>query len=195
MIFDNWDQVEQAVSSCENCRLCETRIQTVLGAGNPKAPILLVGEGPGENEDKQGIPFVGRGGQLLDKLLLHVGLSREKDVYITNMVKCRPPKNRNPMPDEQEACIDYLRSQTALIRPKIIVCLGRIAACKLISPDFKVTSQHGQFFERNNVLLTATFHPASVLRNPPQRGLTVDDFIAIKEKLDELLASELGRDC
>lgn len=190
MIFDNWSQLEQAVCSCENCRLCETRIQAVLGAGNKKAPILLIGEGPGENEDKQGIPFVGRGGQLLDKLLFHVDLSREKDVYITNIVKCRPPKNRNPMPDEQEACMDYLRSQTAFIRPKIIVCLGRIAACKLISPDFKVTTQHGQFFERNNVLLTATFHPASVLRNPSQRPLVVNDFIAIKAKLGEVLASD-----
>ena len=113
---------------------------------------MFIGEGPGENEDLQGEPFVGRAGQLLDKILTHVGLSRQNDVYITNMVKCRPPKNRDPERDEVEACMPYLRAQIEFIRPKIIVCLGRVAACALIDPNFKVTRQHGEFLDRKSVV-------------------------------------------
>ena len=185
-MYEDLEQLRQTVLSCRNCKLCETRHNVVFGTGNPKARIMLIGEGPGENEDLQGEPFVGRGGQLLDKLLAHVGLSREENVYIANMVKCRPPKNRDPEKDEVAACIGYLRNQVHLIRPKIIVCLGRVAACALIDPAFKVTRQHGVFYERNGVLMMGTFHPAALLRNPNQKPDALEDFLSLREHLDQL---------
>lgn len=147
---------------------------------------MFIGEGPGENEDLQGEPFVGRGGQLLDKMLAAVDLDRKTNVYIANIVKCRPPKNRDPLPEEQEACIDWLRNQVALIRPKIIVCLGRIAAMRIIKPDMKITREHGQFFEKNGTLMMATLHPAALLRNPNQKPVAFEDFLKLREKIDEL---------
>ena len=147
---------------------------------------MFIGEGPGENEDLQGEPFVGRGGQLLDKMLATVDLDRKTNVYIANIVKCRPPKNRDPLPEEQEACIGWLRNQVALIRPKIIVCLGRIAAMRIIKPDMKITREHGQFFEKNGTLMMATLHPAALLRNPNQKPAAFEDFLKLREKIDEL---------
>ena len=147
---------------------------------------MFIGEGPGENEDLQGEPFVGRGGQLLDKMLAAVDLDRKTNVYIANIVKCRPPKNRDPLPEEQEACIGWLRNQVALIRPKIIVCLGRIAAMRIIKPDMKITREHGQFFEKNGTLMMATLHPAALLRNPNQKPAAFEDFLKLREKIDEL---------
>ena len=171
---------------CERCSLCKTRHNVVVGVGNKQAEVLFVGEGPGENEDLQGEPFVGRGGKLLDLALEAVGLSREKNIYIANIVKCRPPQNRDPLPEEQEACIEWLRAQVALIRPKIIVCLGRVAACQIISKDFKVTKEHGQFFERNGVLLMGTLHPAAVLRDPRKKGEWFADFVTLRDKIREV---------
>lgn len=185
-MIENFDELRETVLPCRNCRLCETRTNVVFGVGNPEAKIMLIGEGPGENEDLQGEPFVGRGGKLLDKMLEHVGLSRKTNLYIANMVKCRPPKNRDPAKDEVEACIGYLRNQVYLIKPKIIVCLGRVAACAILSPDFKVTRQHGEFYEKNGVLMMGTFHPAALLRNPKQKPAGLDDFIKLRAKLDEL---------
>jgi len=129
---------------------------------------------------------VGRGGQLLDKMLAAVGLSRKHNIYIANIVKCRPPKNRDPLPDEQEACIQWLREQFLLIRPKIIVCLGRVAACRMISPDFKVTRQHGQFIGKGETLMMGTFHPAAILRNPNQKPTAFADFLALRDKIEEV---------
>ncbi|MGN0478206.1 MAG: uracil-DNA glycosylase family protein, partial [Hominenteromicrobium sp.] len=172
--------------NCRKCGLCETRTNVVVGVGNPGAKILFIGEGPGENEDLQGEPFVGRGGQLLDKMLAAVDLDRKTNIYIANIVKCRPPKNRDPLPEEQEACIGWLRNQVALIRPKIIVCLGRIAAMRIIKPDMKITKEHGQFFEKNGTLLMATLHPAALLRNPNQKPAAFEDFLKLREKIDEL---------
>ncbi len=171
---------------CERCGLCKTRHNVVVGVGNKQAEVLFVGEGPGENEDLQGEPFVGRGGKLLDLALEAVGLSREKNIYIANIVKCRPPQNRDPLPEEQEACIEWLRAQVALIRPKIIVCLGRVAACQIINKDFKVTKEHGQFFERNGVLLMGTLHPAAVLRDPRKKGEWFADFVTLRDKIREV---------
>ena len=145
-----------------------------------------MGEGPGENEDLQGEPFVGRGGQLLDKLLAAVDLDRKSNIYITNIVKCRPPQNRDPRPEEQEACIGWLRNQFALIRPKILVCLGRIAGQKLIKPDLKITKEHGIFFEKGGTLMMATLHPAALLRNPAQKPAAFEDYLKLREKIDEL---------
>lgn len=182
----NMEALRQKALACTACQLCQGRHNVVFGVGNPQAEVMFIGEGPGENEDLQGEPFVGRGGQLLDKLLAVVDLDRKKNIYIANIVKCRPPKNRDPLPEEQEQCIGYLRNQVAIIRPKIIVCLGRIAACRIISPDFKVTKQHGQWIERNGVYMMGTYHPASLLRNPRQKPECFEDFLALREKIREV---------
>lgn len=183
-MIENFEELREKVLDCRACKLCETRNKVVFGVGNPQAKVLFIGEGPGENEDLQGEPFVGRGGQLLDKLLMHVGLSRQENIYIANMVKCRPPKNRDPERDELDACMGYLRNQVYLIRPKIIVCLGRIASCAIIDPNFKVTKQHGQFYERNGTLMMGTFHPAALLRSPANKPDALDDIVRLREKLD-----------
>lgn len=186
MKFSNWQELKDACMGCQNCPLGATRTNLVFGTGNENAEVLFVGEGPGENEDLQGEPFVGRGGKLLDKYLEAIDLSRDKNIYIANMVKCRPPHNRDPKPEEQEECIKWLREQFRLLRPKIIVCLGRISAQKLISPDFKVTKQHGEFFEKGGVLMMGTFHPAALLRNPNQKPAALEDFIKLRDKIEEV---------
>lgn len=186
MMMQSWETLEDACRACRQCALWETRQNVVFGAGNRHAEVLFIGEGPGANEDAQGEPFVGRAGKLLDTMLAAVGLSREHNIFIANMVKCRPPQNRDPLPEEQEACIGWLRGQVALLRPRIIVCLGRVAACRLIDPDFKVTRQHGQFFEKNGVLMMATLHPAALLRNPTQKPAAFADFLALRDKIGEV---------
>ena len=180
------DELKTHCLSCTECELCKARTQVVFGVGNPAADILLIGEGPGENEDLQGQPFVGRSGKLLDQFLESIDLSREKNVYIANMVKCRPPQNRDPLNTEQDACIGYLRNQVALIRPKIIVCLGRIAAMRLIKPDFKITKEHGQWFERRGVHMTAIYHPSALLRDLSKRPETFSDLKSIQAKIREV---------
>ena len=180
------DELKTRCLNCTECELCKARTQVVFGVGNPAADILLIGEGPGENEDLQGQPFVGRSGKLLDQFLESIDLSREKNVYIANMVKCRPPKNRDPKPEEQEACIGYLRRQAALLRPKIIVCLGRIAAMRIIKPDFKITREHGQWFEKNGFQMMAVYHPAALLRDPRRRPESFEDFKGLQQKINEL---------
>ena len=147
---------------------------------------MLIGEGPGENEDLQGQPFVGRSGQLLDKFLASVDLSRDKNVYIANMVKCRPPKNRDPKPEEQDMCINWLREQFKIIKPKIIVCVGRISAQKLIDKNFKVTQQHGEFIDKNGTLFMGTYPPAAILRNPNNKEAAFGDWLALRDKINEL---------
>ncbi len=185
-MLNHWNELEETCLSCQKCGLWETRNHVVFGVGNPKAKVMFVGEGPGENEDLQGEPFVGRGGQLLDKMLAAVDLDRKTNIYITNIVKCRPPHNRDPLPQEQEACIGYLRNQFALLRPKILVCLGRIAAMKLIKPDIKITKEHGLFFEKGDTLMMATLHPAALLRNPAQKPAAFEDYLNLRAKIDEL---------
>ena len=179
-------QLAASMKDCKGCGLCEERRSVVFGAGPADARVMLIGEGPGQNEDEQGLPFVGRAGQLLDRMLDAVDLSRERNVYIANMVKCRPPKNRDPQPDETEACIGFLREQVRLIRPKIIVCLGRIAAQRLISPDFRVTRQHGEFFMKNGTLMMGTLHPSALLRYPAQKPAAFEDFLALRAKILEV---------
>ena len=181
-----WEELEHDCLLCEKCQLKEGRTQVVFGVGSRHASVLFIGEGPGEQEDLQGKPFVGRSGQYLDKQLAAVGLSREKDLYIANIVKCRPPHNRDPLPEEQEACLPWLRAQTALIRPKIIVCLGRIAAMKIIRPDFKITKEHGIFFEKGGILMMATLHPAALLRNPAAKPGALEDMVKLRAKMEEL---------
>lgn len=185
-MYDNFTELKEACLSCRKCKLCETRTNVVFGTGNPEADVMFIGEGPGENEDLKGEPFVGRGGQLLDKMLAAVDLDRNKNIYIANIVKCRPPKNRDPEPDEQEACLNWLRNQVKLVSPKIIVALGRIAAAKIIKPDIKITKEHGIFFERKGTLLMGTLHPAALLRNPNNKPAAFEDFLKLKEKMIEL---------
>ena len=182
----SWENLEKDCKLCKKSNLFKTRTNVVFGVGNKNSKILFIGEGPGENEDLQGEPFVGRGGQLLDKMLTAVDLDRHKNIYIANIVKCRPPKNRDPLQEEQDACIDWLRNQVKLINPKIIVCLGRIAAMKIIKPDIKITKEHGIFFERGNILMMATLHPAALLRNPSQKPAAFNDFLLLREKIKEL---------
>jgi DNA polymerase len=182
---DSWEILR---SECENCKACElhtTRTNCVFGTGNIDADLLFVGEAPGDNEDKTGVPFVGRAGQLLDQYLYAVDIPRES-VYIANILKCRPPKNRDPLPAEEDACMDFLRRQVKLIRPKIIVCLGRIAAMRLIRPDYKITKEHGEWVQKGNFLITAVYHPALLLRDPRRKEEMLVDMKRIKEKLDEL---------
>ena len=170
---------------CRKCSLADTRHNVVFGEGARDAEVMFIGEGPGEQEDLTGRPFVGRAGQLLDDMLEMIDLRREK-VFIGNMVKCRPPGNRDPLNIEQEACIGYLRNQVALLRPKIIVCLGRIAAQRLIDPGYKITQQHGQWVEKAGVAMTAIYHPAALLRDPSKKPDTFGDLRAIRSKARQL---------
>ena len=185
-MYKDWKSLKKDCSACRKCALADTRTNLVFGVGNEQAEVMFIGEGPGYNEDMQGEPFVGRGGQLLDKYLEHINLDRHKNIYIANMVKCRPPENRDPSEEEQDCCIDWLREQTRLIRPKIMVCLGRISAKRLISKDFKVTVQHGQFIEKGGILFMGTFHPAALLRNPNNKPAALEDFLALQEKIKEV---------
>ncbi len=188
-MYEEWETLKHDCLKCTKCRLCETRTNVVFGYGNPLSEVMFIGEGPGEQEDLQGKPFVGRSGKLLDKMLAEIGLSREENIYIANIVKCRPPKNRDPLPEEQEMCIDWLRNQTALLKPKIIVAVGRIAAMKIIDENIKITKDHGKFYKKKNVLFMPTIHPAAVLRNPKQKVLVEEDFRNLKQKIEEICTS------
>ena len=180
----DWETLEKTCASCTACELARTRTNCVFGTGSRTAKLLFVGEAPGEQEDLSGTPFVGRAGQLLNKFLEAVDIPRE-DVYIANILKCRPPKNRDPLPEEEDACIEFLRRQVKLLRPKVIVCLGRISAMRLIKPDFRITKEHGQWFEKGNFLITAVYHPAALLRDPRKKEEMLEDMKKIKAKLDE----------
>lgn len=182
---DTWELLRADCESCQACELHKTRTNCVFGVGDINADVLFVGEAPGDNEDKTGTPFVGRAGKLLDQYLYAVDIPRDK-VYIANILKCRPPKNRDPLPEEEKACMDFLRRQVRLINPKVIVCLGRISATKLIKPDFKITKEHGQWFEKGKFLITAVYHPALLLRDPHKKEDMMNDMKAIKQKLEEM---------
>lgn len=178
----DWEELEETCNHCTRCGLCETRHHVVFGVGPKNADVMFIGEGPGQQEDLQGEPFVGPAGQLLDDMLSIIDLGRE-NCYIGNIVKCRPPRNRDPLQVEQDACIDYLRNQVALIQPKIIVCLGRIAAMRLITPDFRITKEHGQWTEKNGIWMSALYHPSALLRDPSKRPDTFRDLLALRAKV------------
>lgn len=183
--MDDWQILKQECLQCQNCGLAETRTNVVFGDGCETAEIFLVGEGPGQSEDEQGVPFVGRAGQLLDDMLEMIGLDRTK-VYIGNTVKCRPPQNRDPLNVEMAACRGWLDRQMALLRPKILVCLGRIAAKELIKDDFRITAEHGRWFTRNGVQMMAIYHPSALLRDPMKRPETFEDLKGLQAKIREL---------
>lgn len=181
----DWDALYEECIHCQKCGLAETRTNVVFGEGARDAEVMFIGEGPGEQEDRTGRPFVGRAGQLLDDMLAMIDLKREK-VFIGNMVKCRPPQNRDPLNIEQEACIGYLRNQVALLKPKIIVCLGRIAAMKLIKEDFKITREHGQWIEKAGVWMMAMYHPSALLRDPRKRPESFENLKSLQAKIREV---------
>lgn len=183
----DWEQLEQKCLKCTACGLCGTRNNVVFGVGRRDADIMFIGEGPGEQEDLKGEPFVGPAGKLLDDMLSIIDLDRT-NCYIANIVKCRPPNNRDPKDEEQDACIDYLRNQVALVQPKIIVCLGRIAAKRIIYPDFRITREHGEWICRNGIWITAIYHPSALLRDLHKRPETFEDLLEIRNKLKEVHA-------
>lgn len=183
----DWQNLETQCLQCRGCGLCETRTKVVFGVGKRDADVMFIGEGPGEQEDLKGEPFVGPAGKLLDDMMSIIDLDR-RNSYIANIVKCRPPMNRDPKEDEQNACIEYLRNQVALIQPKIIVCLGRIAAMKIIRPDFRITREHGTWTERNGIWMTAIYHPSALLRDLNKRPDTFEDLLSIRQKIVELNA-------
>ena len=181
----NWEELELQCRNCSRCRLAETRTNTVFGVGPRDTSVLFVGEGPGQQEDLQGEPFVGAAGKFLDEMLSIIDLGRH-NCYITNIVKCRPPQNRDPLPEEKEACMPYLRQQFRMMRPKVIICLGRIAASSLIHEEYRITKEHGQWVERNGIYMTAIYHPSALLRDPARRPEAFDDLMKIREKLLEV---------
>lgn len=183
----NWQELEAACMSCRSCELCQARHNVVFGVGKKDADIMFVGEGPGEQEDLRGEPFVGPAGKLLDDMLSIIDIDRT-NCYIANIVKCRPPRNRDPLEGEQNACIGFLRNQFALVRPKVLVCLGRIAACRLIDADFRITKEHGSWVQKKGVWMTAIYHPSALLRDPTKRPETFEDLLSIREKLRSIQA-------
>lgn len=181
----SWEQLRENILRCESCELGKGCIQKVPGQGDVHSPLMLIGEGPGEQEDKQGLAFVGPAGQLLTRMLSAIQLPRER-VYICNVVKCRPPRNRQPSPEEMQACIGHLRAQTALIRPKVILLLGATAVTAVLGPEYRITRCHGQWFERKGVWIIATYHPSALLRDVSKKKDAWEDLKRVKAKLQEL---------
>lgn len=182
----DWDTLQKECLNCTRCSLCETRTNVVFGVGISSAEVLFIGEGPGEQEDLKGEPFVGRAGRLLDEMVSIIGLNRYKNCYIANIIKCRPPQNRDPLATEQESCIGWLNKQIELLAPKIIVCLGRISAQKMIKEDFKITAEHGQWFNKDGIQMMALYHPAALLRDVHKKPDTFADIKALQAKIKEL---------
>ncbi|WP_287877069.1 uracil-DNA glycosylase [Aquitalea sp.] len=185
----SWDQLEQNVANCQRCQLCNTRSQTVFGRGNPQARWMLIGEAPGEQEDKQGQPFVGKAGQLLDNMLAAAGLDRDRDVYIANVLKCRPPGNRNPAPEEILACQDYLQQQIRHVQPTLILALGRFAVQTLLQTEQTIGRLRGQLHQYQGIPLIATYHPAYLLRNLPDKAKAWQDMVLAKQQFARLSQS------
>lgn len=185
----SWPSLTEEITNCQKCRLCAARTHAVPGEGNPHARLMFIGEGPGRDEDLTGRPFVGRAGQLLDKMIASIGLSRE-EVYIANVVKCRPPQNRAPEMDEVAACMPYLRAQVGLIRPQVIVLLGSSALGAILGPEHRITRERGAWIERKGVFFMPTFHPAALLRDESKKRPVWEDLKKVRDKLQELEANE-----
>lgn len=181
----SWKSLSEQVMACKACRLCETRTHTVFGEGNVQAALMLIGEGPGEQEDLSGRPFVGPAGQLLDRILMAAGFKR-KDVYICNIVKCRPPHNRVPAEDECAACRDYLRGQVALVRPKVIVLLGSTATKAILGQEMRITRDRGVWQLKKGMWIMPTYHPSALLRDATKKRPVWEDFQAVRDKIKKL---------
>jgi len=178
-------ELSRRVSECQLCDLHQNRNQSVFGMGNPYAEIMLIGEGPGHEEDKQGLPFVGKSGQLLDKILLACGFTREDHVYIGNIVKCRPPDNRDPKPEERLACLPYLKQQIEFVNPSIIILLGATALKGLIDPELRISKIRGQWMDWEGYQVMPTYHPSALLRNPDLKKEAWEDFKKVVLKYQE----------
>ena len=181
-MYENLEDLENSIKGCNKCKLCNSRNNIVFGVGNKNAKIMFIGEGPGADEDAQGIPFVGKAGQLMNKAFEGIGLKRD-DVYIANIVKCRPPQNRNPEKDEVEACINYLRNQVMIIKPKIIVLLGSVALKNILGEEYSITKVRGNWIERKGIWYMPTFHPAALLRDESKKLDFWKDLKKVKEKI------------
>ena len=193
MTYTNWQDLKRDCLSCTRCALCETRRNVVFGVGPENAEVMFIGEGPGEYEDLQGVPFVGRAGQFLDDMLSIIGLSR-RNCYIANIVKCRPPHNRDPLNVEQESCSEWLEAQLALIQPKLIICLGRIAAMKFIDPNFRITREHGKWYEIDGTHRMAMYHPSALLRDPSKRPETFRDLKSLEAMVRQVCTNTVLED-
>ena len=167
-MFDNWEELEKSIENCNKCKLCNNRKNIVFGCGNKKADVMFIGEGPGADEDLQGIPFVGKAGKLMDMAFEGIGIKWE-DVYIANIVKCRPPLNRVPEQDEANNCLNYLRNQVILVKPKIIVLLGSVALKNILGEQYGITSCRGKWIEKKEIKYMPTFHPAALLRDEAKK--------------------------
>lgn len=184
-MYNNWEELEESIENCNKCKLCKTRMNIVFGVGNKNADIMLIGEGPGGDEDKQGIPFVGKAGQLMNKAFEGLGIERE-NLYIANIVKCRPPANRVPEDDEAVACLDYLRNQVILVKPKIIVLLGSTALKNICGKDYSITSARGKWIEKRGIIYMPTWHPAALLRDENKKIEFWKDLKEVMRKYREI---------
>lgn len=184
-MYNNWEELEEVVKQCRKCRLCETRKNVVFGVGNREADIMFIGEGPGADEDTQGEPFVGKAGKLMNMAFDMLGIKRE-EVYIANIVKCRPPNNRNPQDDEAENCLDYLRNQVILVKPKIIVLLGSVALKNVLGKEYGITASRGKWLERKGILYMPTWHPAALLRDENKKIDFIKDLKQVIKRYNEI---------
>lgn len=184
-MYNNWEELEEVVKQCRKCRLCETRKNVVFGVGNREANIMFIGEGPGADEDAQGEPFVGKAGKLMNMAFDMLGIKRE-EVYIANIVKCRPPNNRNPQDDEAENCLDYLRNQVILVKPKIIVLLGSVALKNILGKEYGITASRGRWVERKGILYMPTWHPAALLRDENKKIDFIKDLKQVIKRYNEI---------
>jgi uracil-DNA glycosylase family 4 len=184
-MYNNWEELEEVVKQCRKCRLCETRKNVVFGVGNREADIMFIGEGPGADEDAQGEPFVGKAGKLMNMAFDMLGIKRE-EVYIANIVKCRPPNNRNPQDDEAENCLDYLRNQVILVKPKIIVLLGSVALKNILGKEYGITASRGKWIEKKGILYMPTWHPAALLRDENKKIDFIKDLKQVIKRYNEI---------
>ena len=182
-MYNNWEELEAECNNCKKCKLCQGRNNVVIGTGNKTADLMFIGEGPGADEDAQGIPFVGKAGKLMNTAFQGIGIKRE-EVYIANVVKCRPPNNRNPEDDEARACLDYLRNQVILVKPKIIVLLGNVALKNILGKEYGITSARGKWVEKNGIMYMPTFHPATLLRDETKKIMFWKDLKEVKKAMD-----------
>lgn len=182
-MYNNWEELEAECNNCKKCKLCKGRTNVVIGTGNKTADLMFIGEGPGADEDAQGIPFVGKAGKLINTAFQGIGIKRE-EVYIANVVKCRPPNNRNPEDDEARACLDYLRNQVILVKPKIIVLLGNVALKNILGEEYGITSARGKWVEKNGIMYMPTFHPAALLRDETKKIMFWKDLKEVKKAMD-----------
>ena len=183
------DELNAKILRCTRCGLARTRNNVVPGMGVQNPDVLVVGEGPGHDEDMQGLPFVGKAGVLLDRMLAAIGLDRKTNCYIANIVKCRPPENRNPFPDEQSACFSFLEAQIHILKPKMILCMGKIAIEKITGQSIAITQKHGEFFDYNGIPVMPTYHPSALLRNEELKRPAWEDLKKFKKRLDEIRAN------